>query len=50
MNEMNRVESVASEAAVLVGVLLAQRREHHGDPLDELGGPGHDGRRRVVGR
>jgi GTP-binding protein HflX len=35
--EINRIKSVASERAVLVGVLL-EGSEFHGEPLDELAG------------
>lgn len=37
MTEKNRVDSVASEAAILVGVLLPNH-EVHGEPLQELDG------------
>ena len=46
---MNRTESVASEAAVLVGVLLAGP-EVHGDPLEELEGLAATAGARVVGQ
>src|SRR4051812_48053573 len=45
---MNRTESVDSEAAVLVGVLLADR-EHGEHPLDELQGLAETAGARVVG-
>jgi len=46
---MNRVESVAREAAVLVGVILPEH-ENHGDPLEELEGLATTAGSRVVGR
>ena len=46
---MNRVESVASEAAILVGVLLPDQ-EIHGDPLDELQGLATTAGSRIVGQ
>jgi GTP-binding protein HflX len=46
---MNRIESVASEAAILVGVLLPHQ-EFHGDPLEELEGLATTAGSRVVGR
>ena len=46
---MNRVESVASEAAILVGVLLPEH-EIHGDPLEELEGLATTAGSRVVGQ
>jgi GTP-binding protein HflX len=48
VTEMNRVESVASEAAILVGVLLP---EHpiHGEPLEELQGLATTAGSRIVG-
>src|SRR5262245_49958128 len=45
---MNRVESVASEAAVLVGVQLSQQPVH-GNPLEELEGLAMTAGSRVVG-
>ena len=45
---MNRIDSVASEAAVLVGVLLPHH-EDHGDPLDELRGLATTAGSRIVG-
>ncbi len=48
MNEMNRAESVASEAALLVGVLLRER-SFHGPPLEELEGLAQTAGTRVVG-
>jgi GTP-binding protein HflX len=47
--EINRVKGVASEAAILVGVLL-EGREHHDDPLDELEGLAETAGASVVGR
>jgi GTPase len=47
--ELNRADSVAREAAFLVGVLL-DGREIHGDPLDELDGLSRTAGARVVGR
>jgi GTP-binding protein HflX len=47
--ELNRTESVAREAAFLVGVVL-NGREFHGDPLDELDGLSRTAGARVVGR
>jgi GTP-binding protein HflX len=49
VTEMNRIHSVASEAAVLVGVLLSDH-EVHGDPLDELEGLATTAGSRIVGR
>ncbi len=49
MTEKNRVESVAREAAVLVGVLLPQQ-EFHGDPLEELEGLATTAGSRIVGQ
>ncbi len=46
---MNRVESVASEAAILVGVLLPNT-EIHGDPLEELQGLAATAGSHVVGQ
>ncbi len=46
---MNRVESVASEAAILVGVLLANHQVH-GDPLEELEGLATTAGSRIVGQ
>jgi GTPase len=46
---MNRVESVAREAAILVGVILPEH-ETHGDPLEELEGLATTAGSRVVGR
>jgi GTP-binding protein HflX len=46
---MNRVESVASEAAILVGVLLGHQ-EIHGDPLEELEGLATTAGSRIVGQ
>lgn len=37
MKEMNRIEGVRSEAAILVGVILPEHK-FYGDPLDELEG------------
>ncbi len=45
---MNRVESVASEAAILVGVLLP-KHQFHGEPLDELEGLAKTAGSRIVG-
>jgi GTPase len=47
--ELNRGESVASEAAVLVGVLLPDRKPH-GPPLEELEGLATTAGVRVVGQ
>jgi GTP-binding protein HflX len=49
VTEQNRFESVASEAAILVGVLLPHH-EFHGDPLEELEGLATTAGSRVVGR
>ena len=49
MTEMNRAESVASEAAILVGVMLPNR-PHLGDPLEELEGLAATAGANVVGR
>lgn len=49
VTEMNRAESVASEAAILVGVLLPDRPVH-GDPLEELEGLAATAGANVVGR
>ena len=49
MIELNRAEGVASEAAVLVGVLLGDRSAN-GDPLEELEGLASTAGARVVGR
>jgi GTP-binding protein HflX len=49
VTEKNRVESVASEAAVLVGVLLPHQ-EFHGDPLEELEGLAQTAGSRIVGQ
>jgi GTP-binding protein HflX len=46
---MNRIESVASEAAILVGVLLPHH-ENHGDPLEELQGLATTAGSRIVGQ
>jgi GTP-binding protein HflX len=46
--ELNRGESVASEAAILVGVLLPNRKTH-GEPLEELEGLAATAGVRVVG-
>ena len=45
---MNRADSVVSEAALLVGVVLAGK-DHHGDPLEELRGLAESAGARVVG-
>jgi GTP-binding protein HflX len=45
---MNRTDSVASEAALLVGVLLPDKR-HDGDPLEELRGLAESAGAQVVG-
>ncbi len=51
MYELSRTESVASEAAVLVGVLLSDKKtETHGEPLEELEGLAATAGVRVVGR
>jgi GTP-binding protein HflX len=47
--ELNRAQSVAREAAFLVGVVL-DGRGGHGDPLDELVGLSETAGARVVGR
>jgi GTP-binding protein HflX len=47
--ELSRTESVTSEAAVLVGVLLPGRKDH-GPPLEELTGLAETAAVRVVGR
>ena len=47
--ELSRTESVASEAAVLVGVLLPNRKSH-GPPLEELEGLAATAGVRVVGQ
>ena len=49
MKELNRVDGVASEAAILVGVLLPNRA-HESDPLEELDGLAKTAGARVVGR
>lgn len=49
MTETNRVQSVASESAILVGVLLPDHQDH-GDPLDELQGLATTAGSRVVGQ
>ena len=49
MYEIQRAESVASEAAVLVGVLLPGRPREH-SPLEELEGLATTAGCRVVGR
>ncbi len=49
MYELSRTESVTSEAAVLVGVLLPGQKDH-GPPLDELAGLAETAAVRVVGR
>lgn len=49
MIELNRAESVASEAVVLVGVLLPDRNLDN-DPLEELEGLARTAGARVVGR
>jgi GTP-binding protein HflX len=46
---MNRIESVAREASILVGVILPDH-EAHGDPLEELEGLATTAGSRVVGR
>ncbi|HWB10150.1 MAG TPA: GTPase HflX [Pirellulales bacterium] len=45
---MNRTDSVVSEAALLVGVVLPDKR-HDGDPLDELRGLAESAGAHVVG-
>src|SRR5690606_13940296 len=45
----NRVESVASEASILVKVLLPNQ-EFHGDPLEELEGLATTAGSRIVGQ
>lgn len=49
MKEIDRKQSVQSEAALLVGVELPNRR-FHGDPLDELAGLVESAGAEVVGR
>ncbi|MEX0978356.1 MAG: GTPase HflX [Pirellulales bacterium] len=49
MTEKNRIESVASEAAILVGVLLPHPTIH-GQPLEELEGLATTAGSRVVGQ
>ncbi len=49
MTEMNRTDSVASEAAILVGVLMSDRKDYE-HPLDELEGLAETAGARVVGR
>ena len=49
MNERDRSQSVASESAVLVGVILPDQRLHS-DPLEELEGLAETAGTRVVGR
>ena len=49
MKELNRTGSVASEAAVLVGVLLSEHR-FPGEPLGELAGLAETAGARVVGQ
>ncbi|REK05984.1 MAG: GTPase HflX [Planctomycetota bacterium] len=46
---MNRIEGVASEAAILVGVVLPDQ-EVHGDPLEELEGLATTAGSHIVGR
>jgi len=48
VTEMNRADSVVSEAAILVGVLLPDR-SFHGPPLDELEGLARTAGTRIVG-
>ena len=48
MTEKNRIDGVASEAAILVGVLLPQQ-QIHGDPLEELEGLAITAGSRIVG-
>ena len=50
MYELQRAESVALEAAVLVGVILPDAPLHHEDPLDELDGLAATAGARVMGR
>lgn len=49
MTEKNRVESVASEAAILVGVVLPHD-DVHGEPLEELAGLADAAGAHAVGR
>jgi GTP-binding protein HflX len=49
VTEKNRIESVVSEAAILVGVILP-RQEFHGDPLEELEGLATTAGSHIVGR
>jgi len=48
--ELNRTESVAAEAAVLVGVLLPDQKKSPGPPLEELEGLAAAAGVRVVGQ
>jgi GTP-binding protein HflX len=48
VKEINRLDSVASESALLVGVLL-KNREFHGPPLEELEGLAETAGTKVVG-
>jgi GTPase len=50
VTETNRVQSVASEAAILVGVILPDHQEIHGDPLEELHGLATTAGSRIVGQ
>jgi GTPase len=49
VTEMNRIESVASEAAILVGVLLPHH-QIHGEPLEELEGLATTAGSHIVGQ
>jgi GTP-binding protein HflX len=49
VHELNRADSVAREAAILVGVVL-DGQEFPGDPLDELDGLAQTAGARVVGK
>ena len=49
MHELDRTQGVASEAAVLVGVILPRFR-FHADPLEELAGLAETAGARVVGQ
>lgn len=49
MHELDRTQGVASEAAVLVGVILPRYR-FHADPLEELAGLAETAGARVVGQ
>ncbi|MGA2034580.1 MAG: GTPase HflX, partial [Thermoguttaceae bacterium] len=50
MRELSRTESVVSESAVLVGVLLPDRTPGFNNPLEELDGLATAAGTRVVGQ